>query len=227
LITLPKLVEIVSRHDGRDQATIKLMGRNLREAGYISAGKRGAGASKLTAQEAVALLLGVYGSMAPKDAAETYLRLSSLVAVGTHIKEKEYEFLGQEEIEAQLSFHGAFSVLCDNVHNVQRAISNHREKLIVKRPHFYDLGEETFERNHGMVFQIKLFGTSRAEMSLNLMNWGVLKSVWRRRFRAPEELVLNGLYGDTGRHDRRVEVIFELDAITEIHDAVIGEVRSK
>lgn len=58
---LPALIDALARIDGRPRGSIDHMARGLREAGLIQTTKRGRGAAEMTARDAAALILGLYG----------------------------------------------------------------------------------------------------------------------------------------------------------------------
>lgn len=58
---LPALIDALTLCDDRPRGTIDHVARTLREAGLIQTTKRGRGAAEMTALDAAALLLGLYG----------------------------------------------------------------------------------------------------------------------------------------------------------------------
>lgn len=65
---LPALVDALVQIDGRERVLIDNVARAVREAGFIQTTKRGRGAAEMTAQDAAALLVGLYGSAGMADA---------------------------------------------------------------------------------------------------------------------------------------------------------------
>ena len=68
MATLPEFLTALQPADGRDVSAIRQIARVIREAGYIPRGKRGRGSPHLSLENAVDLLLGIYGSAYPRDA---------------------------------------------------------------------------------------------------------------------------------------------------------------
>lgn len=58
---LPALIDALTTCDERPRGAIDHVARTLREAGLIQTTKRGRGAAEMTARDAAALLLGLYG----------------------------------------------------------------------------------------------------------------------------------------------------------------------
>lgn len=58
---LPALIDALALCDDRPRGTIDHIARALREAGLIQTTKRGRGAAEMTARDAAALVLGLYG----------------------------------------------------------------------------------------------------------------------------------------------------------------------
>lgn len=77
MATLPQTISALESVAGRDHATLTQYGRIIREAGLLPRGKRGGGAPQMTPENIAMLMLGVYFSDAPKDAALTAERLRS------------------------------------------------------------------------------------------------------------------------------------------------------
>jgi hypothetical protein len=75
MATLPQTVTALESVAGRDHATLTQYGRIIREAGLLPRGKRGAGAPQMTPENIAILMLGMYFSDTPKDAALTAERL--------------------------------------------------------------------------------------------------------------------------------------------------------
>lgn len=78
MATLPNLIDVIAKIDGRDHATLDHMARLIRDAGFIAKGKRGRGAIDMTARDAANLLLGLNGAEAPGDAPAAVSRLRML-----------------------------------------------------------------------------------------------------------------------------------------------------
>lgn len=76
--TLPVLVTALAEVDSRDRATIEYFARTIRQAGYITTGKRGMGAAKVTAREAANLLIALAGAESARDAPVEIDRFRSL-----------------------------------------------------------------------------------------------------------------------------------------------------
>jgi hypothetical protein len=68
MATLPALVSAIALVDGRERKAIEHVARMVREAGFISTGKRGGGAAEMDFTAAVNLLIGLNGCDSPKDA---------------------------------------------------------------------------------------------------------------------------------------------------------------
>jgi hypothetical protein len=64
--------------DGRERPTIDHVARLIREAGYITTDKRGAGAAEMTAREAANLVIALNGADTPKEAPVAIDRFRSL-----------------------------------------------------------------------------------------------------------------------------------------------------
>jgi hypothetical protein len=80
MTTMVKLISIIARGDGRDEKTLKVMARDLRERGLLPTGLRGAGALHMTPRDAAVLLIALNCATHNKDAqarAETFLGLPS------------------------------------------------------------------------------------------------------------------------------------------------------
>lgn len=75
---LPALVTALAEVDGRDRKSVEHIGRTIREAGYIPTGKRGSGASEMTAREAANFLIALNGADTPKDGPLAIDRFRSL-----------------------------------------------------------------------------------------------------------------------------------------------------
>jgi len=58
---LPALIDALTLCDDRPRGTIDHIARTMREAGLIQTTKRGRGAAEMTARDAAALVLGLYG----------------------------------------------------------------------------------------------------------------------------------------------------------------------
>lgn len=65
---LPALVDALVAVDGRERVVIDNVARAVREAGFIQTTKRGRGAADMTAADAAALVVGLYGSAGMNDA---------------------------------------------------------------------------------------------------------------------------------------------------------------
>jgi hypothetical protein len=68
---LEELVETVAEQEGMDPATVRLIARNVREAGLITTGGRGTSAGQMTFGDAANLLIGVNASVNAREAPET------------------------------------------------------------------------------------------------------------------------------------------------------------
>jgi hypothetical protein len=69
MASIGKLVEAIARVGGRDEATVRLMARYAREAGYISQASYGPAAARMTARDAANLLVASTGADKAKYAA--------------------------------------------------------------------------------------------------------------------------------------------------------------
>lgn len=78
MATLPVLVTAMAEVDGRDRKSVEHLGRVIREAGYITSGKRGGGAPDMTVREAANLIIALNGADMPKDAPTAIDRFRSL-----------------------------------------------------------------------------------------------------------------------------------------------------
>lgn len=76
--TLPILVTALTTVDGRDRPTIEYYARTIRKAGYITTGKRGMGAAKVTCHEAINLLIALNGCDTAQEAPVAIDRFRSL-----------------------------------------------------------------------------------------------------------------------------------------------------
>ena len=76
--TLPTLVSAMAEVDGRDRKSVEHIGRVIREAGYITSGKRGGGAPDMTPREATNLIIALNGADLPKEAPVAIDRFRSL-----------------------------------------------------------------------------------------------------------------------------------------------------
>lgn len=65
---LPALVDALVAIDGRERVVIDNVARAVREGGFIQTTKRGRGAAEMTATDAAALVVGLYGSAGMNDA---------------------------------------------------------------------------------------------------------------------------------------------------------------
>lgn len=72
---LPALIDALTLADGRPRGSIEHVSRGLREAELIQPTKRGRGATEMTARDAAALLLGVYGLADASPAAMDQARM--------------------------------------------------------------------------------------------------------------------------------------------------------
>lgn len=59
---LPALVDALTQVDGRERVVIDNVARAVREGGWIQTTKRGRGAAEMTAGDAAALVVGLYGA---------------------------------------------------------------------------------------------------------------------------------------------------------------------
>lgn len=82
MATLSELVEIVAAVEGIDLATVRLIARNLREAGLIATRGRGLSAAKMTLADAANLLIAVNATDKVREAAQTVHTYRRLEAYG-------------------------------------------------------------------------------------------------------------------------------------------------
>lgn len=75
---LPALVDAVAAADGRPRGAVDHVARAVREAGHIQTTKRGRGAAEMTALDAAALLIALYGSRDPASAVEALEAFAAL-----------------------------------------------------------------------------------------------------------------------------------------------------
>lgn len=78
---LPALVDALAAADGRPRGAIDHVARAVREAGFIQTTKRGRGAAEMTAEDAAALLIALYGARDPASAAEAVQAFAALPRV--------------------------------------------------------------------------------------------------------------------------------------------------
>jgi hypothetical protein len=85
------LVKAIATAEGIDQMTVRGVGINVREGGFIAKGGRGLSAAKMTAKDAAALLIGVNACSSAAKAAEVVrayqeLRLQTIFPARNKIK---------------------------------------------------------------------------------------------------------------------------------------------
>ncbi len=68
---LPALIAALADLDGRPRSAINHYARTIREAGFIQTTKRGVGAAAMTARDAAALVIGLYGAQDAASSAST------------------------------------------------------------------------------------------------------------------------------------------------------------
>lgn len=99
MATLSELVEAIAEAEGMDSATVALMARYAREAGFIQKKGRGPSAAQMGVTDAANLLIAVNASRAARDAAVViplYRNLITVEYVRTPEKEvpKHHVFFG-------------------------------------------------------------------------------------------------------------------------------------
>jgi hypothetical protein len=120
---LPGLVTAMAEVDGRDRKTIEYTARTIRERGYITNGKRGAGSPDMTARDAANLVMALNGADLPKDSPIAIDRFRSLRqwwgGTANDLKAKVDSFEGKPDtIQAMAdcrTFGEALEVLIDGV----------------------------------------------------------------------------------------------------------------
>ena len=212
MATLPQLIDVLAKHDGRDHATIKQFGRVIREAGYIPAGKRGAGAPRMTTHHAAILLLGIYASASPKEAPDAISRLSTLRPMGTGVAEGAPEDLaeiskaatfGEALEEAIVSAPGILGMAADHVSKVKGGTLSEESRAILMR--------QSLEGSGVLNFRVRISGFS-AKMSLT-SPWG--EAYWDESFSADDDLLMEGFYPER-KGDRRVSIEFGLPTLLDL-----------
>lgn len=85
---LPALVDMLAERDGRLRGSVDHVARALRDAGLIHTAKRGRGAAPMTALDAAALIIGLYGVPdASPDSVADASRLISMKRRGKVIRQ--------------------------------------------------------------------------------------------------------------------------------------------
>lgn len=194
--TLPKLITAFSELDGRDHATLTQFGRVIREAGYIPAGKRGAGAPKMTAEHVTNLLLGIYGSAAQKDAP---YRLAALKALERYAPDDNAP-MPLKEVQKAATFGDAI------------------EELLKAVPLILDDAIAAFDGKHdaATVKRLMTKGVGPMRLIVTIKTAGATikylnaqgQTTFDAEFITPDEQVFTDTYRDAVQFDRRVEVKF-------------------
>ncbi len=82
---LPAMVTAMSQVDGRERKTIDHITRTIREAGYITTGKRGSGAAEMTVPEVVNLIIAMNAAESAREAPieiDRYRSLRQIAEIG-------------------------------------------------------------------------------------------------------------------------------------------------
>lgn len=220
MATLPQLIDVFAKHDGRDHSTLTQFGRVTRESGFIPGGKRGRGAPHMTSANTATLLLGIYGSASPKDAPDTITRLSTLrpfdVSDDAGIPEALSEIgkaatFGEALEEAIISAPDLAVMCADYVQQARngKPLSDKSRNLLVA---------QAIEGRGVVRFRVEIAGLS-AEMSLT-SPWG--KTHWKARYAVDDELFTGGFYSDPSKFDRRVSVTFGLPTLISLFECLTG-----
>lgn len=93
---LSALVKAIADVEGLDEVQVGWIARHLREAGLISQAGRGRGAARMTARDAVNLLIAVNGSSGAKQAVDAVKSFSDLILVSNG------DFIGNDNWVADL-----------------------------------------------------------------------------------------------------------------------------
>lgn len=80
MATLSELVDAISTVEGMDPATVTLMGRYIREGGFIATKGRGPSAADMTIEDATNLVIGVNAAKQASEAASAVAIYGQLVA---------------------------------------------------------------------------------------------------------------------------------------------------
>src|ERR1700704_3688635 len=71
MTTLSELVNTIAKVEGIDPATVTLIARSVREAGFITTGGRGPSAARMTYRDAANLIIAVNASPTAREAPHT------------------------------------------------------------------------------------------------------------------------------------------------------------
>ncbi|RHZ91860.1 hypothetical protein D1122_20625 [Cereibacter sphaeroides] len=212
--TLPQLIEAIQSVDGRELSSLTQFGRLIREAGFIPGGKRGSGAPHLTLQQVTSLLLGIYGSDAPKDAPGTVARLRSL---------KPYEIAGDfknevlEDVEKSSDFGEALEELLLGLPELLNGIATECLSACAS--------QEDKDQLIGLMLKgmapasviVKLYPVhAKIEIRRNLH-----RSIWEAAFVVDDELFMQGYY-KVPDADRRVEISFTQKTLAAVYAAMMA-----
>lgn len=222
MATLPQLIDVFTRHDGRGHAALTQYGRVIRDAGFIPRGKRGHGAPRMTPENAVTLLLGIYGAASPKDAPRAVAQLRTLRPQRRGIEGTLPDWT--QAVSGAETFDDALAELLVRVPDVVETI-----RSFIAAAHS-DQGDDAL----AALTRAALGGWGTLTLSVTLSAntaWMGLTSPppfknqvhWEERFVVDAKLFGEGFYGPPGRFDRRVEITFGLPTLMDLHALVVAD----
>lgn len=195
MATLPELVTAFAEVDGRDRKTIDHIGRTVREAGYITTGKRGAGATPMSTRDAVNLMIALNGADGAPEACTAIDRFRSLEN-GTPLFPREI-VPGVGEAE---TFGEALEALLDGVPSLYAHLRSCCQRI-------YGPKSRQFKRliDTGMLGAEIKFRRYSGEISIFHHDGGARFTDYIVAFYMNDDQYKSGFYGDCDA-DRRVEV---------------------
>jgi hypothetical protein len=231
MTTLPEFCKMLTRYDGRDEASISHVGRVAREAGYIVAGKRGRGGPNLDVKSAANLLIALNGAEFPKDAPLAIDRFRSLRLKGIHSAIGMQDLF--KDLEACQTFGDALEhviasrVLFDSIFQVW-LLKTKPADLLTDLEADSEEWHQAYE-NHFQDFISLMFGPSRPfPVSVELsryfatikvqQSWNQ-KTVLEARYYQDDDRIMEGFYGSKS-YDRRVICKFGFDTLINVYIAL-------
>lgn len=218
---LPALVNALAAEDNRDEATLALIARLIREAGHITTSKRGRGSAAMTVRDAANLLIGANAADSPKDAADAVPLYRALRAYAINPSGSDrHRFLAR--LNAARSLGDAIEILIEEAVSVLMVLTAFAED---------GLG---FKREDVVTVMRGPAAMLGVDVSFHRPGARVTIEIWRRPIQGGERIVDHvwmfqpdasfedhGLYAKhrQGR-ERRVVVTIGLFTLLQLHGAL-------
>lgn len=213
MATLPQLIDVFAKHDGRDHATLTQFGRVVREAGFLPKGKRGFGAPQMTPENAVALLLGIYGASSPKEAPGAIKRFASLRPMVNPCRGRGPAFL--RAIDRADTFSNALTALLVRIPEVKQFFRDASAHEDIPEDARELLVSQALGGWGSLTFRNSLRNTS-AEMAFIHER----EDHWKLFFVMDVDLMNARHYSPAIAVDRKLEVTFGLTTLADLHEAI-------